>query len=139
MAEIVCRDMLKKRGLDGECLVASSATSTEEIWNGVGNPVYPPAREELMRHGLSCDGKRAVQVTREDYARYDLFVCMDDNNVRNLLRILGGDPQKKVCKLLDYTPEGGDVIDPWYYGNFDATYRDVVRGCEALLAQELHK
>ena len=139
MAEFVLRDMLKKRGLDGEWIVASSATSTEEIYNGVGNPVYPPARAELARHGLSCDGKRAVQVRREDYEKYDRFVCMDDNNVRNLLRIFGSDPQNKVCKLLDYTQGGGDVIDPWYYGNFDATYRDVVCGCEALLEKELSK
>ena len=134
MAEFIFRDMLQKRGLEQNFVVASSATSTEEIWNGIGNPVYPPAREELARHGLSCEGKRAVQVVREDYARYDLFVCMDSNNVRNLLRILGGDPDGKVHKLMEYTDRGGDVADPWYCGHFDRTYRDICEGCEALLS-----
>ena len=134
MAEIIFRDMLQKQGLLGEFSVASSATSTEEIWNGVGNPVYPPAREELARHGLSCEGKRAVQITREDYARYDYLICMDDNNVRNLRRIVGSDPERKISKLMDYTDRGGNVADPWYYGNFDVTYRDISEGCAALLA-----
>ena len=133
MAEIIFRDMLKKRGLADRFAVASSATSTEEIWNGVGNPVYPPAREELARHGLSCEGKRAVQVTKADYGAYDRLICMDGNNVRNLLRITGGDPDGKVRKLLDYTARGGDVADPWYCGHFDVTYRDICEGCEALL------
>lgn len=133
MAEFIFRDMLQKRGLEGDFVVASSATSTEEIWNGVGNPVYSPAREELARHGLSCEGKRAVQVTREDYAHYDLLICMDSNNVRNLMRIIGGDPDGKVHKLMDYTARGGDVADPWYCGHFDVTYRDILEGCEALL------
>ncbi len=135
MAEFILRDMLVRRGLEKEFFVASSATSTEEIWNGVGNPVYPPTREELARHGLSCEGKCAVQVTREDYGRYDLFVCMDSNNVRNLLRILGGDAEGKVHKLMDYTARRGDVADPWYCGHFDETYRDIYEGCEALLDQ----
>ncbi len=133
MAEIIFRDMIRKRGLAENFVVASSATSTEEIWNGIGNPVYPPAREELARHGLSCEGKRAVQVTKKDYEGYDLLICMDGNNVRNLLRITGGDPDGKVHKLMDYTPRGGDVADPWYYGHFDVTYRDIYEGCEALL------
>ena len=133
MAEIIFRDMLKKRGLEQKYIVASSATSTEEIWNGVGNPVYPPAREELARHGLSCEGKRAVQVTRKDYDEYDLLICMDSNNVRNLARIIGGDPAGKVRKLMEYTSRGGDVADPWYCGHFDVTYRDIHDGCEALL------
>ena len=132
-AEFIFRDMLKRKGLEDRFTVDSSATSTEEIWNGVGNPVYPPAREELARHGLSCEGKRAVQVTKADYDRYDWLICMDSNNVRNLLRILGGDPDGKVHKLMDYTDRGGDVADPWYCGHFDITYRDICEGCEALL------
>ena len=134
MAEFIFRDMLSKQGLANDFFVASSATSTEEIWNGVGNPVYPPAREELARHGLSTEGKRAVQVTRDDYARYDYFICMDDNNVRNLRRIIGSDSKGKISKLMDYTARGGNVADPWYYGNFDVTYRDIYEGCEGLLA-----
>ena len=133
MAEIIFRDMVRKKGLENEFVIASSATSTEEIWNGVGNPVYPPAREELARHGLSCAGKRAVQVTRKDYVDYDLLICMDANNVRNLMRITGGDPDGKVRKLMDYTARGGDVADPWYCGHFDVTYRDIFEGCEELL------
>jgi len=133
MAEIILRDMVKKRGWEKEFVIASSATSTEEIWNGVGNPVYPPAREELARHGLSCEGKRAVQVRKKDYDEYDLLICMDENNVRNLMRIIGRDPDKKVKKLMDYTARGGDVADPWYCGHFDVTYRDIYEGCEGLL------
>ena len=110
------------------------ATSTEEIWNGIGNPVYPPARAELAKHGLSCEGKRAVQLRREDYEAYDLFVGMDSANIRNMHRILGGDPEGKIHKLMDYTDHGGDVADPWYSDRFDLAYRDIAEGCRALLA-----
>ncbi len=135
MAEFILRDMLKKRGLSERVTVASSATSTEEIWNGVGNPVYPPAKRELSLHGLSCEGKRAVQLTRADYDRYDLFIGMDSANIRNMHRILGGDPQGKIRKLMDYAG-GGDVADPWYTGDFSITYRDIEKGCRALLASD---
>ena len=91
MAEFILRDMLVKIGRENEFFVASSATSTEEIYSGVGNPVYPPAREELKRHGISCDGKQAVQLQKSDYANYDLFLCIDNSNLRNTLRIFGGD------------------------------------------------
>jgi protein-tyrosine phosphatase len=101
----------------------------------VGNPVYPPAREELARHGITCDGKRAVQLRRDDYDQYDLFVGMDSANVRNMHRMLGGDPAGKIRKLMDYTSRGGDVADPWYSERFDIAYRDIYEGCEALLAQ----
>lgn len=115
-----------------EFRIASSATSTEEIWNGIGNPVYPPAREELAKHGLSCEGKRAIQLKREDYDDYDLFVGMDSANVRNMHRILGGDPEGKIRKLMDFTARGGDVADPWYSDRFDVAYRDIAEGCAAL-------
>ena len=128
MAEFIFKDLAKKQGL--EFVTASSATSTEEI----GNPVYPPARAELSRHGLSCEGKRAVQLKKDDYDKFDLFIGMDSANIRNMLRIFQHDPCSKVHKLLDYTERGGDVADPWYYGNFDATYRDILCGCSALLA-----
>lgn len=133
MAEIVMRDLLEKKGLFDRVQVASSATSTEEIRNGVGNPVYPPARRELARHGLSAEGKRAVQLRREDYDKYDLFVGMDSANIRNMHRMLGGDPAGKIHKLLEYAGRDADVADPWYTGEFDRTYADVLEGCAALL------
>ena len=133
MAELVFRKMVKDRGLDNDFVISSSATSTEEI----GNPVYPPARRELMSHGISSDGKYSVQLTRADYERYDLLVGMDSANIRNMHRMLGGDPDSKIRKLLDYTERGGDVADPWYTGDFRATYRDVYDGCEALLEKIL--
>ena len=131
MAEFIFRDMAEKAGVS--ITVASSATSTEEILNGVGNPVYPPAREELAKHGIDPAGKRAVQLQKSDYEKYDLFVGMDSANIRNMHRILGGAPAGKIRKLMDYTPRGGDVADPWYSGRFDVAYRDIYDGCKALL------
>ena len=134
MAEYISRHLTRERGLSAELFFASSATSTEEIsYNGVGNPVYPPARAELERHGISPAGKRAVQLRREDYGDYDLFVGMDGANIRNMHRILGGDPDGKIRKLMEYTPRGGDVADPWYSDRFDVAYRDILQGCTALL------
>ncbi len=133
MAEIIFRDMLEKKGLAEKVSVSSSATSSEEIWGGVGNPVYPPAKKELERHGLSAGDKRAVQLKAYDYKEYDLFIGMDSANVRNMHRIFGGDPERKIRKLLEYTKRGGDVSDPWYSGRFDVCYRDVYEGCNALI------
>ena len=133
MAEFIFKKMVTEKGLEREFLIASSATSTEEIWNGVGNPVYPPAKRELAAHGISCDGKRAVQLQKSDYEKYDLFVGMDSANIRNMTRIAGGDPEGKIRRLLDYTARPRDIADPWYTGNFDITYDDIVEGCEALL------
>ncbi len=133
MAEFIFKKMLFEKELENEFFVSSCATSTEEIWNGIGNPVYPPAREELLKHGISCDGKRAVQLSKEDYQKYDMLICMDSRNVRNALTILGGDPQNKLCKLMDFTSKGGDVADPWYSGDFSTAYRDIEAGCKALL------
>ena len=138
MAEIILKDMVERRGLTDSFVIASSATSTEEIFNGVGNPVYPPARRELALHGLSANGKRAVQLQRSDYEKYDLFICMDGANVRNATRILGGDSEGKVKKLLSYTGSERDVSDPWYTERFDVAYRDILEGCTALL-QEVMK
>ena len=134
MAEFILKKMVSERGIEGKYLISSCATSTEEIWGDIGNPVYPPARAELRKHGISCDGKRAVQLKRSDYGEYDLFICMDSRNIANAIRILGGDPEGKLCKLMDYTSRGGDVADPWYTDRFDVTYRDVYDGCEGLLA-----
>lgn len=133
MAEFIFKDLTQKCGRAGEFEVASCATSREEIWNGVGNPVYPPARKELAKHGIACGDKRAVQLTKEDYNQYDLLIAMDENNIRNMMRILGADPEGKVHKLMDYTGRGGDVADPWYSDRFDIAYRDIEQGCKALL------
>ena len=132
IAEFVFKDIVRKNGVENDYTIASSATSEEEIWNGVGNPVYPPAREELLKHGLNCDGKRAVKVLKSDYDNYDLFICMDENNIRNINRIFGSDPLNKVHKLMDYTSRRGDVADPWYTGDFKVTYRDILEGCTCL-------
>lgn len=133
MAEFIFKDLVSKQGLSDKFTIASSAVSTEEIINGVGNPVYPPARAELNKHGLSCGGKRAVQLKKSDYEKYDLFICMDSSNIRNILRIFGGDPDSKVHKLMDFTQRGGDVADPWYSGRFDVAFHDIFDGCSALL------
>ena len=132
MAEFILKDMVSRLGIADEFVIASSATSTEEIFRGVGNPVYPPAREELAKHGISCEGKRAVQLQMSDYGKYDLFIGMDSANIRNMTRMLGGDPDGKIRKLMDYVG-GGDVADPWYSGNFQVTYQDIYEGCTALL------
>ena len=132
MAEFILKDMVSRLGIADEFVIASCATSTEEIFRDVGNPVYPPAREELAKHGISCDGKRAVQLQMSDYGKYDLFIGMDSANIRNMTRMLGGDPEGKIRKLMDYVG-GGDVVDPWYSGNFQVTYRDIYEGCTALL------
>ncbi|MBR3895111.1 MAG: low molecular weight phosphotyrosine protein phosphatase [Clostridia bacterium] len=133
MAEFIFKKMAEERNLSERFLVASSATSTEEIWNGVGNPVYPPAKAELKKHGISCEAKRAVQLQKSDYEKYDLFIGMDTANIRHMHRILGGDPDGKIRKLMDYTDRGGDVADPWYTDRFDVTYRDIYDGCEGLM------
>ena len=134
MAEFIMKDLVAKRGLAEKFYIASSATSTEEIWRGVGNPVYPPAKAELAKHGLSCEGKRAVQITREDYDKYDMIVCMDSNNMRNIKRIIPSDPHNKISRLMDFVG-GGDVADPWYTGDFQATWDDVYDGCCGLLEE----
>ena len=134
MAEFVLKDMVTKRNIKDKFIIASAATSTEEIWNGIGNPVYPPACEKLASVGISCKGKRAVQVKKSDYQSYDYLICMDSNNVRNLRRIIGEDKDGKVSMLLDYTKRpGASIADPWYTGNFDVTYDDIVEGCEGFL------
>ena len=125
MAEFVMKELVRREGLQAQIRVASAATSTEEI----GNPVYPPAREKLRQHGIGCQGKRAVQLRRADYDRYDYLIGMDRWNLRNMLRIVGRDPEGKLRPLL---PDR-EVADPWYTGDFDATWNDVLEGCQALL------
>ena len=134
MAEFVLKDLVQKRGRGDEFLISSCATSSEEIWNGVGNPLYPPAAAELRKHGITgFEGKRARQLVRADYLNYDYILCMDQMNVRNSLRILGGDPDSKVKRLLDYSDRARDISDPWYTGDFTRAYEDILEGCEAFL------
>ena len=135
MAEFMMKDLVRQRGVAGRFEIASAATSTEEL----GNPVYPPARRKLAEHGLRCDGKTAVQMKKADYDRYDVIVCMDSYNLRNMSRITGGDPEGKFIRLLDLTPLARDVADPWYTDDFDATWRDLEVGCAALLEHLLRK
>lgn len=139
MAEFIFKDMLKRKHLENEFFVASSATSTEEIWGDIGNPVYPPAKAELAKHGISCEGKCAVQLKKSDYDKYDFFIGMDSMNIRNMYRILGSDPDGKIRKLMEYTDRGGDVADPWYSNRFDVAYRDIYDGCEGLLESLIDK
>lgn len=131
MAEFVMKDLVAKAGLADRFEIASAATSAEEL----GNPVYPPARRELAAHGLSCAGKTARRMMRADYDAYDLLIGMDRENMANMRRICGGDPAGKMHRLLDFTARPGDVADPWYTGDFAATWRDVEAGCTALLAR----
>lgn len=135
MAEFVMRDLAMKAGRANELRCASCATSTEEI----GNPVHPGTRRVLAVHGIACVGKTARQLRRDEYRSWDLIVAMDEENLRGIRRILGKDPEGKVHKLMEYagagckTSEARDVADPWYTGDFETTYADVLAGCEGLL------
>lgn len=153
MAEFIFKDMVEKQGLTDRFEIASAATSTEEIWNGKGNPIYPPAQAELKKHRIGStaytdfSGKRARQVTRRDYQNYDYLLCADTNNLRNTLRITGPDQEHKIHLLMDFAgfsdssakrteeiPNSGrNIADPWYTGDFSVTYRDIVEGCEGFL------
>ncbi|MDD6308415.1 MAG: low molecular weight phosphotyrosine protein phosphatase [Clostridia bacterium] len=129
MAEFVMKDLVEKNGISEEFEIASAATSTEEI----GNPVYPPAKRKLAEYGISCEGKRARQMTKADYAYFDYIIAMDHLNFRNMTKFVGNDPDHKVSLLMDFTSHSKDVTDPWYTGNFDATWNDVYEGCVGLL------
>ena len=129
MAEFVMKHLVEQAGLSNQFEIASAATSTEEI----GNPVYPPAKRKLAEHGIDCQGKTARQMTIDDYRHYDHIVAMDHNNLRNLKRMFGEDKDHKISLLMDYSNRPGEVADPWYTGNFEATWNDVLEGCEGLL------
>ena len=129
MAEFVMKHLVAEAGLSDQFEIASAATSTEEI----GNPVYPPARRKLAEHGIGCEGKTARQMTRDDYRYYDKVVAMDRNNLRNLRRMFGDDTEHKISLLMDHTRRPGDVADPWYTGDFEATWCDVLEGCRGIL------
>ncbi len=144
MAEFVMKDIVNKQGLSDAFHIESSATHTDEIWNGVGSPVYPPARAKLREHGIGTEDnelgvseKRARLTSRTDYNKYDYIIGMDSANMRNLSSLFGGDPDHKLYKMLDFTDRDGDVADPWYTGNFDATWRDVSEGCHGLFRRIL--
>ena len=129
MAEFVMKKLVQETGRKEDFYIESAATSTEEI----GNEVYPPARRKLAEHNISCKGKTARQMTRRDYDRFDLLIGMDSWNIWNMEVICGGDPEGKIHQLLDFTQRPGDVADPWYTGDFEATWRDVLEGCQCLL------
>ncbi len=132
MAEYVMKDLVRRQGRTAEFEIVSAATSREEL----GNPVYPPARRKLQAHGISCAGHRARQMTRADYDRFDHILCMDRNNVRNVLRLLGADPARKISLLLDHAGRTGqEVADPWYTDDFDAAWDDIFEGCVGLLRE----
>lgn len=131
MAEYVMKDLVKREGLEDVFSIASAATSTEEIGNGV----YPPARRKLQEHGISCTGHAARQLRQSDYQAYDLLIGMDQANLRNMLRICGGDPEGKISLLMDHTSRKGEVADPWYTGDFETTWQDVLEGCQGLLEE----
>jgi len=136
MAEFVFKHLTRQQGWEGEFHVVSAATSTEEL----GNPVHPGTRRKLAQMGIPCGDHRARQLRREDYQKFDLFIGMDDANLRNMRRMLGGDPEGKVHALLDFADRPGESIaDPWYTGNFDVTFADVMAGCQGLLRQLTEK
>lgn len=129
MAEFVMKDLVRRRGIAKDFEIASAATSTEEI----GNPVYPPARRKLAEHGISCSGKTARQMTMGDYVHFDYLIGMDNWNLRNMRRMTRNDPDGKIHSLLSFAGKDAEVADPWYTGDFEATWQDVNEGCEALL------
>ncbi len=132
MAEFICKDLLEKRGMAQEYFVSSAALSDEEA----GNPVYPPARAELARHGISCEGKRARQMTAADYDRYDYILCMEAYQVRAAARVCGGDPQGKIARLSDFTARPHDIADPWYTRDFQTAFAEIEEGVRAFLDRE---
>ncbi len=135
MAEFVFKDMVNKRGLEDNFLIASAATSSEEI----GNAVHYGTRNKLKKYGISVEGKYAVRLEKQDYEKYDYIIGMDQINVTNMRRIIGADPLNKLSRLLEFAGEHRDIADPWYTGDFDQTYDDVLKGCKALLTNILKK
>lgn len=133
MAELLFKDMVKKAGREKDFYIASSATSDENVFNGVGAPVYTPVRNLLEKKGVSCAGKRAQVLTQAHGAEFDLLVCMDDSNVRNAKYIVGEKNAHKCKKLLSFAGESGNVADPWYTRDFECAYNDIMRGLNGLL------
>ena len=130
MAEFIMKDLVEQAGQAQQFFIASAATSREEN----GNAVYYPAKKKLGEHGISCEGKTARQMTRRDYRDYDLLIGMDRRNLENMRRIFGGDPERKIHLLMEFAGKHSEVADPWYTGDFEATWQDVLEGCQGLLA-----
>lgn len=139
MAEFILKDIAKKSGKDNRFHIESRATSTEEIFNGIGNPIYPPAQNVLKNHNIAFDAREATQVSKNDYEKFDYFICMDSSNLNDTLRIFGADPENKVLKLMDFTDKKGDVSDPWFTRDFDKAYSDIRLGCEKLFEKLLNE
>ena len=135
MAEFVLKDLVRKRGVENNFLIKSSATSYEEI----GNDVHYGTKRKLMEENIPVESREAVRLSKNDYEKYDYIIGMEESNVRNILRIVGEDKNSKVCKLLDYSSNPRDIADPWYTGNFDDTYEDILEGCVAFLDSVLKK
>ena len=134
MAEFVMKALVRSRGLEDEYHIESAAVSDEET----GNPIYPPAKRCLTQHGVPFDNsKRARKITPADYARFDRIICMDASNLRLIRRIIPSDPEGKIHLLMSYTGRSRDVADPWYTGDFETTFQDILEGCEAMLAARL--
>ena len=134
MAEFVMKKLVSDEGIIDEFYISSCATSTEEIWHGIGNPIYPPAQNELKKHSIPFDSsKRAVQLKASDYDNFDYLIAMDSMNIRNIMKIIGSDKNNKVYKLMDFTDRKGDVADPWYSNRFDVAFNDIYNGCTELL------
>lgn len=131
MAEFVFRDMVSRAGRENEFYIESAATSREEI----GNDTHPGTKEKLRENGIPFERRHARQMTKKDYEKFDYIIGMDDANVRNIERICGGDPEHKITRLLEHAGADRSIADPWYTGNFDETYDDVIQGCEALLEE----
>ena len=132
MAEYIFRKLVSDAGVSDKFEIASAATSSEEIWNDRGNPVYPAAKQKLCEHGIFCDDKRARHITIRDYVYYDLLIGMDEMNIRNMQRMYHNDPDGKIHLLLEYTGVRRGISDPWYSGDFDTAYREIEEGCIAL-------
>ncbi len=130
MAEFLLKDMVEKRGISDRFIIESAATTNEEI----GNPVYPGTRKRLAREGISVDGKFAKRLRRDDYDKFDLIIGMDEENMRDMKRLFGGDSDGKVYKMMEFAGIDRDVADPWYTGDFEATYDDIYEGCIGLLS-----
>lgn len=130
MAEFIMKDMVAREGLSGEIYVESTATSREEI----GNDMYPPAKRKLTAEGIPFERRSARQITLSDYDEFDYIILMEEYNISNALRILREDPEGKLKLLLEFAGKRRDIADPWYTGNFDRTYDDLVEGCSALLS-----
>lgn len=133
MAEFILKALVKAKGMENQYYIESAAVSTEET----GNPIYPPARRCLSQHGVWFDpGKRARQVVRADYGRFDRIICMDASNMRLIKRIIPEDPEGKIRLMMSYTGSRRDVADPWYTGDFETTFQDLLEGCEAIFRQD---